>query len=140
MCSRRLAGIRRTGDRSSTELELPSTVKGGKARYPGDAGTIPCPDRVRRGVASHGELPTALRISTRHRHRHDERCPTQSGAIPLPTTSGGARYRTRSEEHTSELQSQSNLVCRLLLEKKKTKTTNLNTTTTEPTTTSPSHN
>src|SRR2546430_13625269 len=28
----------------------------------------------------------------------------------------------RSEEHTSELQSQSNLVCRLLLEKKKQKT------------------
>src|SRR2546430_9806298 len=28
-------------------------------------------------------------------------------------------YLTRSEEHTSELQSQSNLVCRLLLEKKK---------------------
>src|SRR2546430_5567151 len=27
--------------------------------------------------------------------------------------------RARSEEHTSELQSQSNLVCRLLLEKKK---------------------
>src|SRR5688572_32715915 len=29
--------------------------------------------------------------------------------------------RERSEEHTSELQSQSNLVCRLLLEKKKKK-------------------
>src|SRR2546427_8149094 len=29
-------------------------------------------------------------------------------------------YAIRSEEHTSELQSQSNLVCRLLLEKKKT--------------------
>src|SRR2546430_12358687 len=29
------------------------------------------------------------------------------------------RKRLRSEEHTSELQSQSNLVCRLLLEKKK---------------------
>src|SRR2546430_8723134 len=29
----------------------------------------------------------------------------------------------RSEEHTSELQSQSNLVCRLLLEKKKKKNT-----------------
>src|SRR2546430_3443598 len=28
-------------------------------------------------------------------------------------------YLERSEEHTSELQSQSNLVCRLLLEKKK---------------------
>src|SRR2546430_13508489 len=30
-------------------------------------------------------------------------------------------WNVRSEEHTSELQSQSNLVCRLLLEKKKTK-------------------
>src|SRR5256886_9689808 len=30
-----------------------------------------------------------------------------------------AQGRPRSEEHTSELQSQSNLVCRLLLEKKK---------------------
>src|SRR2546427_3711645 len=29
-------------------------------------------------------------------------------------------HERRSEEHTSELQSQSNLVCRLLLEKKKT--------------------
>src|SRR5688572_32675618 len=32
-------------------------------------------------------------------------------------------YRLRSEEHTSELQSQSNLVCRLLLEKKKKRRT-----------------
>src|SRR5688572_31993691 len=30
-----------------------------------------------------------------------------------------ANFERRSEEHTSELQSQSNLVCRLLLEKKK---------------------
>src|SRR5688572_31837439 len=34
------------------------------------------------------------------------------------------RSEQRSEEHTSELQSQSNLVCRLLLEKKKKKKTN----------------
>src|SRR5688572_32002282 len=34
----------------------------------------------------------------------------------------GAVGNGRSEEHTSELQSQSNLVCRLLLEKKKKKT------------------
>src|SRR5688572_31949259 len=40
--------------------------------------------------------------------------------------------RRRSEEHTSELQSQSNLVCRLLLEKKKKKT-NTNTHTTHRT-------
>src|SRR2546430_3233696 len=42
---------------------------------------------------------------------------------PLRTTSplekkAARRQRSRSEEHTSELQSQSNLVCRLLLEKK----------------------
>src|SRR5688572_32562743 len=35
-----------------------------------------------------------------------------------------ALARARSEEHTSELQSQSNLVCRLLLEKKKKKKRN----------------
>src|SRR2546430_13508809 len=35
--------------------------------------------------------------------------------------SEAARQEHRSEEHTSELQSQSNLVCRLLLEKKKHK-------------------
>src|SRR5256886_7588603 len=34
----------------------------------------------------------------------------------------GMLYQVRSEEHTSELQSQSNLVCRLLLEKTKTST------------------
>src|SRR2546430_3143899 len=37
------------------------------------------------------------------------------------TVTRGARSMKRSEEHTSELQSQSNLVCRLLLEKKKNK-------------------
>src|SRR5438270_5288604 len=40
------------------------------------------------------------------------------GEIAVPILSMG-RHRDRSEEHTSELQSQSNLVCRLLLEKKK---------------------
>src|SRR2546430_8241686 len=40
-------------------------------------------------------------------------------AAPVRITSGTCRSRFRSEEHTSELQSQSNLVCRLLLEKKK---------------------
>src|SRR5690606_41833275 len=36
-----------------------------------------------------------------------------------PATRGKRRERHRSEEHTSELQSRENLVCRLLLEKKK---------------------
>src|SRR2546430_7143431 len=56
-------------------------------------------------------------------------------ALPISRSSTGGRSTTalrscrprrsstkRSEEHTSELQSQSNLVCRLLLEKKTTST------------------
>src|SRR2546427_6805246 len=42
----------------------------------------------------------------------------------LPARALGRAAPARSEEHTSELQSQSNLVCRLLLEKKKN-TTNM---------------
>src|SRR2546430_10079859 len=38
---------------------------------------------------------------------------------PAASTRRCAHFAPRSEEHTSELQSQSNLVCRLLLEKKK---------------------
>src|SRR5688572_32182223 len=45
--------------------------------------------------------------------------PTASGRRSCPPPR--RRPRGRSEEHTSELQSQSNLVCRLLLEKKKKK-------------------
>src|SRR2546430_9728757 len=43
------------------------------------------------------------------------------GVAPYAFESGTLKGRRciRSEEHTSELQSQSNLVCRLLLEKKK---------------------
>src|SRR2546430_12006452 len=54
----------------------------------------------------------------------------RSDATSTPPSSDWEFYRVgnknsandhRSEEHTSELQSQSNLVCRLLLEKKKNK-------------------
>src|SRR2546430_12645658 len=47
-------------------------------------------------------------------------------AIPRPTRSAWNQRSAplRSEEHTSELQSQSNLVCRLLLEKKTQHTSN----------------
>src|SRR2546427_3371733 len=41
--------------------------------------------------------------------------------VSEPARGGGAEAMSRSEEHTSELQSQSKLVCRLLLEKKKKK-------------------
>src|SRR2546427_4306298 len=52
---------------------------------------------------------------------------TSRGEAPLrlgttyTVEQSGALAHARSEEHTSELQSQSNLVCRLLLEKKKQK-------------------
>src|SRR2546421_7563669 len=47
--------------------------------------------------------------------RHDDR------VALLPQSVHGSRQHLRSEEHTSELQSRSDLVCRLLLEKKKKK-------------------
>src|SRR5438034_7725688 len=44
-----------------------------------------------------------------------------AAATAAPTTSSSGVLAARSEEHTSELQSHSDLVCRLLLEKKKNK-------------------
>src|SRR2546421_9678748 len=43
-----------------------------------------------------------------------------SVVVAVSSMSTGWRVSMRSEEHTSELQSRSDLVCRLLLEKKKT--------------------
>src|SRR5688500_19558947 len=50
------------------------------------------------------------------------RSTASSASSPPPTSPASTRTaaRSRSEEHTSELQSPCNLVCRLLLEKKKT--------------------
>src|SRR2546430_11385552 len=58
-------------------------------------------------------LHDALPISSQHSRRGRGR------ACRTNRRRGFSRRRDRSEEHTSELQSQSNLVCRLLLEKKK---------------------
>src|SRR2546430_9999506 len=54
------------------------------------------------------------------------RSPSEPGARPMGAHADlpHARRHYRSEEHTSELQSQSNLVCRLLLEKKKKRSIN----------------
>ena len=50
----------------------------------------------------------------------------QAGALYLYTADKQTLLFDRSEEHTSELQSRRNLVCRLLLEKKKLTKTNPN--------------
>src|SRR2546430_11421279 len=57
---------------------------------------------------------------------HGDRERRARRAIATPCWDGAA-CAGRSEEHTSELQSQSNLVCRLLLAKKQTTTTTTNT-------------
>src|SRR2546430_12282090 len=57
------------------------------------------------GSTPPGPSPSAVSVPSR-------RC---GHSLPQPRRRGNGR----SEEHTSELQSQSNLVCRLLLEKKK---------------------
>src|SRR5256885_6345258 len=49
---------------------------------------------------------------------HDARAHIRRNLFPHPRSKQNER-RARSEEHTSELQSPCNLVCRLLLEKKK---------------------
>src|SRR2546430_12155009 len=63
--------------------------------------------------------PLIRPVSTRAKVREVESLPKVCAKV-RPRSSVGASVK-RSEEHTSELQSQSNLVCRLLLEKKKTK-------------------
>src|SRR2546427_8518728 len=52
-------------------------------------------------------------------HAGDELQRSRHGSASQAVRSRSRRCHARSEEHTSELQSQSNLVCRLLLEKKK---------------------
>src|SRR5688572_31659420 len=72
-------------------------------------------------------LPSRARVLHRLRVPAPPRLPAPafSRRYPLPDRGRGRphahlhRVDARSEEHTSELQSQSNLVCRLLLEKKK---------------------
>src|SRR5699024_12323554 len=67
------------------------------------------------------------RVSSFHgrRARRSRRCGTRSvpygGYSPEPPRVPNASREYRSEEHTSELQSRFDLVCRLLLEKKKKK-------------------
>src|SRR5688572_33415503 len=68
-------------------------------------------------LSLHDALPI-LSVAAVPEHQEDSPRVGLNRQVPGKIT---ARSRVRSEEHTSELQSQSNLVCRLLLEKKKKK-------------------
>src|SRR3712207_8716801 len=76
--------------------------------------------RSKRPAPERGTAPTALGHSgapVRHRVSQEDIEWAPWGSNPQP-----ADRTSRSEEHTSELQSRQYLVCRLLLEKKKTDT------------------
>src|SRR5437588_9532116 len=76
-------------------------------------------ERVVRAVRLQ-HVPPPDRVRSRQLYARVDRA-----ARPRAARRPGAKLaRSRSEEHTSELQSHSDLVCRLLLEKKKYKVTN----------------
>src|SRR5689334_24322641 len=60
--------------------------------------------------------------TTSHRPSHPRSAPIP--VVEMPGRPASRDVQHRSEEHTSELQSQFHLVCRLLLEKKKKKKKN----------------
>src|SRR5204863_8661951 len=65
-------------------------------------------------------FPTRRSSDLHHVRRHPARQrPQGAGRRGHPQVAGKPRRPARSEEHTSELQSRRDLVCRLLLEKKK---------------------
>src|SRR5437899_8902843 len=70
--------------------------------------------RTSRALPGHTTTPVLPRAPTR-RIAPADLAPDRT-VLPCPSR---LRTRTRSEEHTSELQSLRHLVCRLLLEKKK---------------------
>src|SRR5437588_2561016 len=87
-----------------------------------------------RAISTRGETPGRLRQRVevaRHSIALSRRRRRPGSALLGSKTAetGGVRdaHQGRSEEHTSELQSHSDLVCRLLLEKKKKKTKQTNT-------------
>src|SRR5436309_11512962 len=62
---------------------------------------------------------TTLFRSQRRRRQTSRRIPSPRWKRTVPSLHRRPPWLARSEEHTSELQSRENLVCRLLLEKKK---------------------
>src|SRR5436190_10359468 len=67
-------------------------------------------------------FPYTTLFRSRRRRGGAGRGQTGRGAAPRPAQPLRPEVQPRSEEHTSELQSHSDLVCRLLLEKKKKET------------------
>src|SRR5690606_41099033 len=105
----RFPGGRRLGRLLGRHRVVATGVEGVAPRDPADRQ----PRAAQRPV--HLERLQAVRAATRMESALLPEQGTQEAAV-------GADEKDRSEEHTSELQSRENLVCRLLLEKKKKQT------------------
>src|SRR2546427_4540041 len=114
------------GDLGADVIKVEHPVGGDPARLGaphrgGESAPFMTVNRNKRSITVDLKTPDGLAIARRLAARAD---------VVLENWRPGAAARLglgyddvrRSEEHTSELQSQSNLVCRLLLEKKKTTT------------------
>src|SRR5437588_9778820 len=80
----------------------------------GGVGVVIASSHAARGQTRRSRSPPS-------RRRRSGRWPGKGGPLSQASDLIDAYVKARSEEHTSELQSHSDLVCRLLLEKKKEK-------------------
>src|SRR3989475_11160571 len=98
----------------------PRACCGPEVRWSGVAATSAAGKYTRTRVPLPGSLSTSIEPPCCRTNPYTVARPSP---VPLPTGFVVKNGSKRSEEHTSELQSQSNLVCRLLLEKKKKRNT-----------------
>src|SRR5205814_9079185 len=97
--------------------------RGGGGGGGAGGGSHPCPCEcvgIRRAEAAGPDVPPEVGdVHRRRLDRHEVEGRRPPAARALAERPRGRDHDTRSEEHTSELQSLRHLVCRLLLEKKK---------------------
>src|SRR5205085_11879663 len=70
--------------------------------------------RGRRATPAQPGRHPGTRARRERRREEDASCASETPTLRSQRATSASRVATRSEEHTSELQSQSNLVCRLL--------------------------
>src|SRR5438034_2532376 len=100
--------------------DLVIATKGGLLRPgPGEWEPDGRPEHLRAACEGSLKRLRVEQIDVYQFHRPDPKVPFEESVGALVELKAEGKIRHRSEEHTSELQSHSDLVCRLLLEKKK---------------------
>src|SRR5690606_27884946 len=74
---------------------------------------------VMQAIAKHAQKPLDVHLMIVDPDRYLQACKDNGAAVITVHYEACTHLHRRSEEHTSELQSRENIVCRLLLEKKK---------------------